>query len=86
MKSDHYLAEMLEIMKAQGAKSNPITLQTGVMQSETSVKISDLLLNAEDLYIADYLKAGGLVKGDLVAIQKLNDTNKYVILAKVVEA
>ena len=58
MKGDHYLAEMLEIMRSQGAKDNPITLQLGVMQSPTSVKIDDLVLNAEDLYIADYLVAG----------------------------
>lgn len=50
MKGDHYLAEMLEIMRSQGAKDNPITLQLGVMQSPTSVKIDDLVLNAEDLY------------------------------------
>ena len=58
MKNDHYLAEMLEIMRSQGAKDNPVTLQLGVMQSSNSVKIDDLILNAEDLYIADYLVAG----------------------------
>ena len=58
MKGDHYLAEMLELMRSQGAKDNPVTLQLGVMQSPTSVKIDDLVLNAEDLYIADYLVAG----------------------------
>lgn len=131
MKGDHYLAEMLEIMRSQGAKDNPITLQLGVMQSPTSVKIDDLVLNAEDLYIADYLVAGytrqikvpyvsgvsvdttqsnpfaskdnsdpdtrvwkesqitytdGLKKGDLVAVQKLDENNMYVILARVVSA
>lgn len=135
MQSDHYFAEMMELMRSQGAKDNPVTLQLGVMQSANSVKIDDLVLNAEDLYIADYLVAGytrqikvpyvsgvtvdttqsdgwgytdangayhdpdtrvstqsqitftdGLKKGDLVAVQKLNDTNKYVILVKVVEA
>lgn len=131
MKGDHYLAEMLEIMRSQGAKDNPITLQLGVMQSPTSVKINDLVLNAEDLYIADYLVAGytrqikvpyvsgvsvdttqsnpfaskdnsdpdtrvwkesqitytdGLEKGDLVAVQKLDGNNMYVILARVVSA
>ena len=58
MKNDHYLAEMLEIMRTQGSKDNPVTLQLGVMQSANSVKIDDLVLNAEDLYIADYLVAG----------------------------
>lgn len=131
MKGDHYLAEMLEIMRSQGAKDNPITLQLGVMQSPTSVKIDDLVLNAEDLYIADYLVAGytrqikvpyvsgvsvdttqsnpfaskdnsdpdtrvwkesqitytdGLKKGDLVAVQKLDGNNMYVVLARVVSA
>lgn len=95
------------------------------------VKIDDLVLNAEDLYIADYLVAGytrqikvpyvagvsvdttqsngfaskdnpdpdtrvwkqsqitytdGLKAGDMVLVQKLNDNNKYVIIARVVEA
>ena len=131
MKGDHYLAEMLELMRSQGAKDNPITLQLGVMQSPNSVKIDDLVLNAEDLYIADYLVAGytrqikvpyvsgvsvdttqsnpfaskdnpdpdtlywtetqityidGLKKGDLVAVQKLDGNNMYVILARVVSA
>lgn len=131
MKGDHYLAEMLELMRTQGAKDNPITLQLGVMQSPNSVKIDDLVLNAEDLYIADYLVAGytrqikvpyvsgvsvdttqsnpfaskdnpdpdtlywtekqityidGLKKGDLVAVQKLDGNNMYVILARVVSA
>ena len=135
MQSDQYFAEMLGMMREQGRKDNPTTLQLGVMQSANSVKIDDLVLNAEDLYIADYLVADytrkikvpyvsgvtvdttqesgfasansngtysdpdtqtstqtkitftdGLKKGDLVAVQKLHDTNKYVILAKVVEA
>lgn len=115
MQSDQYFAEMLGMMREQGRKDNPTTLQLGVMQSANSVKIDDLVLNAEDLYIADHLVAGytrqpkvpyvssvapdaqttvqtkitftdGLKKGDLVAVQKLHDTNRYVILAKVVEA
>ena len=117
MKNDHQYAEVLEMMRSQGAKDNP--------------KIDDLVLNAEDLYIADYLVAGytrqikvpyvsgvsvdttqsngfaskdnpdpdtrawkqsqitytdGLKAGDMVLVQKLNDNNKYVIIARVVEA
>lgn len=131
MKNDAFYAEMINMMRSQGSKDNPVTLQLGVMQSSNSVKIDDLVLNAEDLYIADYLISGytrqikipyvssvsvdttqsngfagkdnpdpdvklsrqtqityteGLKKGDLVAVQKLNDTNKYVILARVKEA
>ena len=127
MQSDQYFAEMLEMMRTQGGKDNPTTLQLGVMQSANSVKIDDLILYAEDLYIADYLVSGysrrlntsylsgvrvetnkedgfvtsveaipssqssavftdGLKKGDLVAVQRLHNTNKYVILARVVSA
>ena len=112
MQSDQYFAEMLIMMRDQGRKDNPTTLQLGIMQSANSVKIDDLVLNAEDLYIADYLVSGytrkikvpyvsevtagttqsqiaftdGLKKGDLVAVQRLQNTNKYVILVKVVEA
>lgn len=127
MKNDHLYAEMLGMMREQGAKDNPLTLQLGVMQSPTSVRIDDLVLKEEDIYIADYLLAGysrqlkvpyvsavsvdttqesgfvdnasdpdvkltkqtediytdGLKKGDLVAVQKLNNNNMYVILARV---
>ena len=135
MQSDQYFAEMLGMMREQGRKDNPTTLQLGIMQSANSVKIDDLTLYAEDLYIADYLVSGytrkikvpyvsgvtvdtmqesgfvppnsdgtysdsdtqttvqekvtfidGLKKGDLVAVQRLQNTNRYVILAKVVEA
>lgn len=58
MKNDHQYAEVLEMMRSQGAKDNPTLAQLGVMQSSNSVKIDDLVLNAEDLYIADYLVAG----------------------------
>lgn len=86
MQSDSYFAEMLEMMRAQGRKDNPTTLQLGIMQSANSVKIDDLVLYAEDLYIADHLAGGKLKKADLVAVQRLQSTNRYVILAKVVEA
>ena len=88
MQSDQYFAEMLKMMREQGRKDNPTTLQLGVMRSANSVKIGDLVLNAEDLYITSYLTSftDGLKKGDLVAVQKLQDTNKYVILSKVVRA
>lgn len=111
MQSDQYFAEMLGMMREQGRKDNPTTLQLGIMQSANSVKIDDLVLYAEDLYIADHLIEGytreisvpyvdsieesttqekitfksGLKSGDLVAVIKLQNTNKFVILSKVVE-
>lgn len=58
MNKDHFYAEFLGMMREQGKKDNPTLIQIGVMLSPTSVKINDLVLNAEDLYIADYLVAG----------------------------
>lgn len=117
MDKDYYYSEMLEMMRKQGSKDNPTTVQLGIMQSPTKVKINDLLLEEEDLYIAENFKKGykypledpyvkdeqfgnegsstetvdyavrseGLKKGDMVAVMKLHNTNKYVILAKVVQ-
>jgi hypothetical protein len=122
MDNDYFYAEMLNMMRLQGGKDNPVTLQLGIMQSANSVKIDDLILDAEDLYIADYLVADysrqlktpyisnvevshsedtehdvslteqdgiiytdGLKKGDLVVVQKLNNNDMYVILARVVQ-
>lgn len=87
MNKDHYYAEMLNLMRSQGKIDNPTTLQLGEMQSSDSVLIDDLLLESEDLYIADYLAGSdGLKKGDIVAVQKLSDDDMYVILARVVGA
>lgn len=108
IKNDHYYAEMLALMREQGKKDNPVTIQLGIMLDEKRVRLDDLILEAEDLYIADYLKKGykrkllipylsdtggtqqkyityddGLVEGDLVAVQRL-ENNMYAILARVV--
>ncbi len=126
MENDKQYVELVNLMREQGAKNNPTTLEIGTMQSANSVKIGDLILLAEDLYIADHLLSGytrtikvpyvsymevdttvssgfkdssdtkhyvqkkitftdGLKAGDLVAVQKLNDTDKYVILERVVK-
>ena len=88
MENNYYYTEMLSMMRQQGSKDNPTTLQLGIMQSANSVKIGDLLLNAEDLYLADYLfleDVERLKSGDLVAVQKLQDTNMYVIVARMVK-
>lgn len=82
--NDYSYTELLRIMREQGKKDNPTTLQLGIMQSPNSVKINDLILYSDDIYIADHLVSGGLNAGDLVAIQRLSDKNKYVILVKVV--
>ena len=57
-KSDKYYADLVKIIREQGAKNNPTTLLLGVMQSEKSVKIGDLLVEKNDIYIASELIAG----------------------------
>ena len=84
MAKDYYYAEILNMMRMQGSKDNPTTIQIGVMQSSNSVKLDELLLNREDLYISDHI-ISPLSKGDKVAVQKL-DNNMYLILARVVRA
>lgn len=58
MENDQQYAEMLNMMRAQGSKDNPTTLLLGIMQSADSVKIDDLILNKEDLYISTHLLSG----------------------------
>lgn len=55
MEHDHNYSKLLNIMRKQGSKDNPTTLLLGVMQSEDSVKIGDLILKKEDLYISSNL-------------------------------
>jgi hypothetical protein len=83
MNNDQCYVEMLNTMREQGRKDNPATIQLGTMLTPTSVKLDDLILSDEDLYVASYCK-GNLVAGDLVAVQRLKG-NMFVILAKVVQ-
>jgi hypothetical protein len=76
--------ELLTLMRKQGAKDNPTTLVLGVMRGLSSLKVGNLMLDKEDIYVAEDLSKSGLVQGDMVAVMKLNNCDKYVILAKVV--
>ena len=55
---DSRYVDMLNLMRTQGGKDNPVTLQLGIMQSTNSVKVGDLLLDKSDIMIADHLLAG----------------------------
>ena len=58
MQSDYYYAEMLRLMREQGKKDNPTTLQIGIVIKDGRIKIDDLILEKEDVYIVDYLLEG----------------------------
>lgn len=56
--ADHNYSEFVEVLRDEGKKYNPQTLFIGTMKSATSVEIDDLILEGDDLYIADYLMEG----------------------------
>ncbi len=51
-------SEILSVMRRQGKKDNPPLIQIGVMQDTASCKVGELLLESEDLLIAEHLKTG----------------------------
>lgn len=56
--ADQFYAELMGVMREEGSKDNPETLLIGTMVSATSVEIDGLILEKDDIYIADYLMAG----------------------------
>lgn len=58
MDNNYEYAQMLQLMRSQGSKDNPETIKIGTMLSANSVKLDDLTLYPEDLYIADHLTGG----------------------------
>ena len=50
--------EILNIMRSQGRKDNPATIQTGIMQDATSCMAGELLLSGDDLLVVEHLKTG----------------------------
>lgn len=59
MKKDPYV-EIIMMMQREGAKSNPPSFCLGKVVSETplEIKVDELLLDADDFLIADYLIEG----------------------------
>lgn len=85
--------EILEVMRGEGEKRNPASIQIGTMTGGTSCKIGDLPLSGSDLLMAEHLKTGyqkdkntfigPLKSGDQVAIYQISD-EKYIILERLV--
>lgn len=70
---------LLELMRKQGKKDNPSSLQLGNYETG-KVKLDNQTLDADD-----YLIAEGLVmnEGDILLIYQIDDT-QFVIICKVV--
>lgn len=77
-------ADMLNMMRGQGAKNNPPIISTGTVISSNPLQIEfgDLPLMADDLLINSSLS---LNAGDIVAIQPSLDRQTYIVLCKVVK-
>jgi hypothetical protein len=56
--ADQHYAELAGLFRDMGSRDNPTTLFIGTMKSATSVEIDGLVLEKDDIYMADYLLAG----------------------------
>lgn len=76
--SDKRYVDMLNLMRKQGSKDNPVTLELGIMQGSDSVKIGDLVLDKDDILIADHLLAGYSYKIETPYVSVVNFTPETV--------
>lgn len=51
-------SELLGIMRKEGKKDNPPTIQRGIMKDATSCLAGELFLSGDDLLVAEHLKTG----------------------------
>ncbi|EGO87215.1 hypothetical protein G8S49_01540 [Clostridium botulinum C] len=75
--------ELIKLIKDRGADNNPPSIQLGTMVTSTIVKVGDLQIDGDSLFIDEYWK-GKLNKGDIVALLAMEDRQTYIILSKVV--
>lgn len=85
--------KIIRLMRENAIKSLPHDIEIATMTSETSCAKGDLVLERDDLLIAEHLLTGylkpdesvvsPLKKGDKVIIKRLSD-EKYVIIERVI--
>ncbi len=75
--------QMIGIMREQGAVRNLPVPGLAEMTGEKECDIGDLILDDDDLLVADHLK-GKLKMGDTVLVQRLDDET-YAIIERLVE-
>lgn len=115
---DNPYSGLINLMREQGSKYNPPGLILGEVKSpppQINIKVGDIQLDKDNLYIADYLLPNykrdyilegtltlndtstytttgtttettndTLKIGDLVVLQKVENTNKFILFCKVV--
>ncbi|WP_333861731.1 hypothetical protein [Clostridium sp.] len=75
--------ELINIIKKRGSDNNPPAIQLGTMVTSTIVKVEDLQIDGDNLFVDEYWK-GKLNSGDIVALLAMENRQTYIILSKVV--
>lgn len=95
MKVNNPYSELLGVMRRQGGKSNPPSIQIGIILSVSPlvIKINNLQIDKDNILIADTLlkkstgeidPAAGLSPQDKVALIATSDKKTYIVLCRVV--
>ena len=50
--------ELLSLMRTEGGKDNPASIQIGIMEGPSVCSIGELKLSGSDLLVAEHLKTG----------------------------
>lgn len=93
--NDKGYEKLIRAIKSTQKASNNIMV--GIMQGNSTCKINDLILDSDDLYIAEHLTTGyiksvggtyeevaKLTQGDMVIVLRINE-EKYAIIERLVE-
>lgn len=69
---------LIKVIREEGAKNNPPMIELGTMVSEKRCDIGGVILEAEDLYIAEHLMGEYEVKISMDARADINSTSSNV--------
>ena len=81
--------ELIEQMRKAGRFYNPQVPEFGIMGHDGRVKIGSGIINKSDNSVSSNLAVedgiNHLEEGDKVLLMKMNDTEEFVLIAKVVD-
>lgn len=81
--------KLIEQMRKAGRFYNPQVPELGIVGHDGRIKIGSVILNKNDYLVSSNLTAAKgincLEEGDKVLLMKINDTEEFVLIAKVVD-
>ena len=81
--------KLIEQMRKAGRFYNPQVPELGTVGYEGRIKTGSVILNKNDYIVSSNLTAAEginrLEEGDKVLLMKINDTEEFVLIAKVVD-